>query len=83
MARFLTIGIPSMAVFNGHSIAGGVFLGLSHDRVIMNASNPKWKICLSEFTFSGYAPYPYIKFINTLFSGRIAKTMFLATEIKS
>ena len=30
-ARFITLNVPSLAVFNGHSIAGGVFIGLSHD----------------------------------------------------
>ena len=31
MRRLLTIGMPTMSVVNGHAIAGGVLLCLSHD----------------------------------------------------
>lgn len=33
--RVLTLGIPTMCVFNGHSVAGGLLLGLTHDFRIM------------------------------------------------
>lgn len=38
MRRLLTIGVPTLCVANGHTIAGGVFLCLAHDRVIMNGN---------------------------------------------
>ena len=30
-ARLLSIGIPSLAVLNGHAIAGGIYPALCHD----------------------------------------------------
>lgn len=37
MARLLTLKVPSMCVLNGTAIAGGYWLGLSHDFQVMNA----------------------------------------------
>ena len=34
-AKVLSLGLPSMAVFNGHAMAGGLILGLAHDFRIM------------------------------------------------
>lgn len=48
MARIMVIGIPSMAVLNGHAVAGGLFLGLCHDQVIMNTVNPKCQLWVNE-----------------------------------
>ena len=47
MKKVMTLGMPSMAVFNGHSFAGGLVLGLMHDFRIMT-SNPKRGLCFSE-----------------------------------
>ena len=43
MSRILQMGIPSLAVFNGHAIAGGLFLGLAHDEIIMK-NDPKFTV---------------------------------------
>jgi len=67
-----------MAIFNGHAIAGGAFLGLAHDRVIMN-SNPKFTICLNEVTFGKSIPYSYVRFIKEMTSGRMGRTLLLGT----
>ena len=71
LARCLDLGIPSMAVFNGHAIAGGAFLGMVHDRIIMN-SDKKFIIQLNELTFGKAPPYSYTRplpfhFLSLLF----------------
>lgn len=38
LARILTINIPSLCIFNGHAIAGGLMMGLAHDKIIMNGN---------------------------------------------
>ena len=47
LKRILTVNIPSLCVVNGKNIAGGVFMSLAHDRIIMN-SDPKFTTCLNE-----------------------------------
>ena len=42
-SRVLTLNVPSLAVFNGHSIAGGMFMGLCHDQIICK-NDPKIKL---------------------------------------
>ena len=37
-AKVLSLGLPSMAVFNGHAMAGGLILGLAHDFRIMTSN---------------------------------------------
>lgn len=41
-SRFLTLNVPTLCIVNGHAVAGGLYLALSHDWVIMN-SNPALK----------------------------------------
>ena len=31
MARILTLNVPTLCVFNGHAVAGGLFFGMCHD----------------------------------------------------
>lgn len=31
MARILTLNVPTLCVFNGYSVAAGVFMGMCHD----------------------------------------------------
>jgi len=47
LLRLTIIGLPTLAVVNGHNVAGGVFLSFAHDRIIMN-SNPKFMIFVNE-----------------------------------
>ncbi|CDW85901.1 enoyl-hydratase [Stylonychia lemnae] len=44
--RFLTLEIPTMSVYNGSAIAGGLLLSLTHDFRIMNEN--RTYVCLSE-----------------------------------
>ena len=55
VSKVLTLGKPTLAVFNGHAYAGGAILGFAHDKIIMT-SNPKSKICLSEINVG--LPFP-------------------------
>ena len=55
MSRFLTLGVPTMCVFNGTTIAGGLLLGLCHDFRIMKED--KTYLCMSEINFGGSLPH--------------------------
>lgn len=57
-ARLITLNVPSLAVFNGHSIAGGIFLGLCHDQIICK-NDPKIKLQLNELEFGGILPHGF------------------------
>ena len=48
--RILTMNVPTLAIINGSAIAGGVFLGLCHDRMIMK-DDPNFTMCLNELNF--------------------------------
>ena len=61
MARLTTLKLPSMCVFNGTAIAGGYWLGLSHDFRIMNAE--VGEICLSELKLGLTIPFPYARML--------------------
>ena len=50
LANLLTVNMPSLCVVNGHVIAGGLFIALSHDKIIM-ANNPDLKVQLNEVFF--------------------------------
>jgi len=45
--RLITLPIPTMAILNGHTYAGGFILAMCHDMRIMT-SNKRSKVCLSE-----------------------------------
>ena len=47
LANLLTVNMPSLCVVNGHTIAGGVFIPLSHDKIIM-ANKPNLIVQLNE-----------------------------------
>ena len=80
LARILELGIPSMAVFNGHAIAGGVFIGLACDRIIMK-NDPKLQICCNELTFGKAIPYAYVRFVKDTTSARLGRTLLIGTKL--
>ena len=47
LIRFLTLSVPTFCVWQGHAIAGGVFLGMAHDYIIMK-DDPNLMVCLNE-----------------------------------
>jgi len=60
LARFLTLPMPTMAVLNGHTYAGGLILALCHDFRIM--AEGRRKICLSELRVGFPLPPAYNAF---------------------
>ena len=79
-ARLLTVNVPSLCVWQGHAVAGGVFIGLCHDRLIMN-DDPKFMVMLNELSFGKAVPYSYNKVVKEVCGGRVARTLFLGTKI--
>ena len=62
-ARLLTINVPSLCIFNGHSIAGGVFLGLCHDEIWM-INDPKKFIWANETSFGFMIPFAMAQLVK-------------------
>ncbi|OMJ10610.1 Enoyl-CoA delta isomerase 1, peroxisomal [Smittium culicis] len=46
LARFMNLGLPTIAAVNGHAFAGGCMLALVHDYAVMNSD--KGFMCLNE-----------------------------------
>ena len=57
LARLLTFPVPTMAVINGHTYAGGLFLALAHDFRIMRQDYGF--LCLSEINLDFPIPEGY------------------------
>jgi len=58
MARVLEFSMPTLAIFNGNAIAGGLIWGLCHDSRIMNEK--VGFMCLSELKLGIALPPPYM-----------------------
>mmetsp|Transcript_15761 Transcript_15761/g.18756 ORF Transcript_15761/g.18756 Transcript_15761/m.18756 type:complete len:190 (+) Transcript_15761:61-630(+) len=58
MARVLEFPMPTLAIFNGNAIAGGLIWGLCHDMRIMNEK--VGGLCLSELKLGLPLPLPYL-----------------------
>ena len=56
LANLLTVNMPSLCVVNGHCIAGGLFIALSHDKIIM-ANKADIKVQLNEVFFGQTIPF--------------------------
>jgi enoyl-CoA hydratase/carnithine racemase len=76
-ARLITLSVPSLAVFNGHSIAGGIFLGLSHDQIICK-NDPSLKLQLNELEFGGHLPYGFTKLLSDTTSPPVGKHLLMS-----
>ena len=63
LRRILTMGLPTVGVANGHTIAGGVFLCLVHDHTIMNG-NPKFKMHMNEIDNGFVTPLGLVRIIQ-------------------
>lgn len=79
--RFLTLEIPTMCVFNGHAIAGGLILGLVHDFRIMKED--KSNICLSEINYGGSLTPGYAKIIRNALEPKICRLLMFGGRFKS
>ncbi|KAL7943749.1 ClpP/crotonase-like domain-containing protein [Trichoderma barbatum] len=54
--RFLTFPMPTIALLNGHTYAGGLMLAMSHDYRL--APSPKGFLCLNEVLFGAHLQPP-------------------------
>ena len=64
LARFITFPMPTLAVMNGHTYAGGVFFALCHDVRIMSIESPRFRVCLSEINMGTTIPNPGVKLME-------------------
>jgi enoyl-CoA hydratase/carnithine racemase len=80
MARFLTLSVPTFCVWQGHAVAGGVFLGMCHDIIIMK-DDPKLMVFLNELSFGMNLPFAYAQFVKAMTNGRTVRTLFLGTKL--
>ena len=61
--RLIQFGVPSMSVLNGTARAGGGFLALSHDQIVMR-DDPSIHFAFPEIYLGFQIPYHLIKFIQ-------------------
>ena len=80
LAKILTIGLPSLCVMNGHSFAGGVFLGVTHDFRIMTNDKSK-KVCLSEINLGFNMPKAMGKTIKETTTKQAYRKLALGTML--
>ena len=76
LSRYLTLNVPTLCVVNGHAVAGGLYLAMCHDHIIMS-SNPKIKCFLNESLIGIGFYQTYISLLNSLVSNRLARTLHL------
>ena len=75
--RFLRLSLPSLSVFNGNAMAGGLFMGLCHDMRTMNSAHGR--LCLNELLFGIQLTEPLMAVIrfklppSTVFKLHMAK----------
>ncbi|OLY85512.1 Enoyl-CoA delta isomerase 3 [Smittium mucronatum] len=62
LARFINLGIPTVAAVNGHAFAGGAMFVLTHDYVVMNSE--KGFICMNEVDLDFYLPVGIVDLIR-------------------
>ena len=79
MGKLLILNVPTLCIWQGHAIAGGVFLGLCHDHIIMK-DDPKLMVCLNELSFGKNVPFAYMQLVKALTNGRTTRTLFLGTK---
>ena len=80
LKEILTVNVPSLCVVNGLNIAGGVFMSLAHDKIIMN-SNPKFTTCLNEAENGKVPTFAMEQFLRTITSGKSSRTLLLGTRV--
>ena len=72
----MRLGMPSLAVFNGHAYAGGLILGLMHDQRIMT-EDPKKAVCLSEISVGFPLPVAYNSLLKATLSAKSFRELVL------
>ena len=70
--KMITLPMPSMAILNGHTFAGGLVLALCHDlRIMTNDKRPKW--CLSEINLGFPLAEAFLKILELTMSHEAAR----------
>ena len=80
LGKILTLGLPSLCVMNGHTFAGGVFLGVTHDFCIMTNDKTK-RLCLSEINLGFNMPRAMGKTIKETTTKQAYRKLALGTML--
>ncbi|CDW82782.1 enoyl-hydratase isomerase [Stylonychia lemnae] len=80
-ARILTFEIPTLSVFNGPAIAGGLLLGLAHDFRIMKED--KTYVCLSEINLGFSVPSGLSQLIKNQVPPKSSKNLIYGGRFNS
>ena len=80
MAKLLTLNVFTIAVCHGHTIAGGFFFALMHDRVIGSSTNKKAYWQLSEFAIGATIPQGFTDLMYTLMKPRFGRLSMWADK---
>ena len=81
LARILIFPMPTMCVFNGHAVAGGLILGLVHDFRIMREE--KSFVCLSELNIGITLPPGYAAVVRRQLDPEMWRLLILGKRYKS
>ena len=80
MARILVFSVPTLCIFNGHSIAAGVLFGLSFDQILMK-SDKFLKIQMSELQIGASVPIGMANFIFKLTNPATSRYLLAANPM--
>ena len=74
-ARFLTYNMPTIALLNGHTFAGGLMLAMAHDYRL--APSPKGFLCLNEVLFGAPLKPPMAAIFRRKLAPSVARELAL------
>ena len=72
--RLLNLNVPTLAIANGHAVAGGMFLGLCHDKFVI-CDKPILKYYLSESLINMSLAFLYADLLKELVPDRAAREL--------
>ncbi len=73
--RILVLPIPTLCVFNGHSVAGGLIFGLCHDFISMKDSEDPTIVCLGEINIGLSLPPGYTAIVKDALTPAVARKL--------
>ena len=79
LLRILKYQLPTMAVLNGHCIAGGLFLSMAHERRIIKEGN--WVLTANEVPKGIIVPSGFAAVVKTTVPNVIANQLNLGKRI--
>ena len=81
MDRLMNFQLPTLCVFNGNAMAGGLFMGACHDFRLMNAA--KRRLCLTELRFGGPLSKCLMVVLQARFKPMVVTKLHTAVMIES